>query len=72
MLEVGDVVIPVSDRYELVSGCCVYSHAIVVQSDPLVLVSEQSDMRWGSIESTDFVAVGIAKQEVLKMCMGRL
>ena len=73
MLEVGDVVVPSSDQIQLTSGCSLYSHAIVVQSEPLVLVSEQSDMRWEStIDPTDFVAVGVAKPEVLDRCMKRL
>jgi len=73
MLEVGDVVVPSSDQVILHSGCSLYSHAIVVQVEPFVLVSEESDMRWSStVEPTDFVVVGVAKPEVLEKCMRRL
>lgn len=72
MFDVGDVVIPSGNHFLLVCGSGVYSHAIVIQAEPLVLVSESADMRWGSVEPTNVVAVGVAKSEVLDNCMKRL
>jgi hypothetical protein len=72
-MEVGDVVVPSNKQQPLQSGCSLYSHAIVVQVDPFVLVSEESDMRWEStVEKEQFVPVGVAKPDILERCMRRL
>ena len=73
MFEVGDVVIPADNRTVLACGSGIYSHAIVIQADPLIIVSEESDMRWSStVEDMNLTAIGTAKPEVLKHCMRRL
>lgn len=72
-MKVGDIVIPNDPAYPLRSGSDAYTHAIVVQEQPLVLVSEESDMRWESTVKPDKLKViGVAKQEQLEICMRRL
>lgn len=72
-MKVGDIVIPNDPAYPLRSGSSAYTHAIVVQEQPLVLVSEESDMRWESTVKPDKLKViGVAKQEQLEICMRRL
>lgn len=44
-MNVGDVVVAKSHE-ALASGSGIYTHAICVQVDPLVLVSQQGDMVW--------------------------
>jgi hypothetical protein len=74
MFEVGDVVVPdqSSSDFPLHSGCGVYTHAIVIQVEPFVIVSEESDMKWGNTNSDNFIRMGKAEPEVLKRCMRRL
>jgi len=72
-MKVGDIVIPNDPAYPLRSGSGAYTHAIVIQEQPLVLVSEESDMRWESTVKPDKLKViGVAKQEQLEICMRRL
>ena len=72
MLKVGEIVSPIG-LHQLRSGCSVYDVAVVVQSDPLVLVSTGTDMRWeSSINPENFHAVGVATDEQLTRCMSRL
>lgn len=73
VLEVGDIVKPSDERYPLVSGCGSYPAAVVIKTNPLVLVSEQSDMRWeSSIQDREFTVIGKATAEQLAVCMRRL
>lgn len=58
---------------ELRSGAEAYRYAIVVQVEPLVLVSRQTDMRWSAtVKIDDFVAFGKAKDDVVEACKRRL
>lgn len=68
----GDIISPTSNTEQLRSGCSLYPHAIVISTEPLVLVSEDGDMRWSStIENMDFKKIGEATVKVLKKCKHR-
>lgn len=73
-MEEGSIVRPVnSDTEPLRSGGEYYTHAIVVRVNPLVLVSEDTDMRWQStIQDRSFVVIGKAPADVLERCKQRL
>lgn len=61
------------DGNHLRSGASAYEDAVVVQSDPLVLVSRETDMRWKStVRDVEFVRIGAASKEQLERCMCRL
>jgi len=68
---VGDIV--TATNYRLRSGAEAYDKAIVIQSEPLIIVSEESDMRW-SATVNDYVleVIGKATDEQLAICMRRL
>lgn len=70
-LDVGDMVVP--DSGYLRSGVEVYTYAVVVQVQPLVLVSVDADMRWeATIQDRKFTAVGVADDPLIVRCMRRL
>ena len=72
-MNIGDLVVPVSDEYQLRSGCSYYSGAVVVSLDPFVLVSTLGDMRWGcTVKRENFYTVGQAEPATLKRCMRRI
>jgi hypothetical protein len=69
----GDVVVSTHEGHPLHCGSGVYSHAIVVQAAPLVLVSEQADMRWQStVDPSKLRKVAEADAAILNRCMKRL
>ena len=71
LLRFGDVVIPLRDP--LRSGCSEYTHAVVVSTEPLALVSERADMRWGcTVEASNFKVVGTAKKSTIDRVLTRL
>jgi len=50
-----------------------FGHAIVVSISPLILVSENANMRWSkNIDITQFNVIGTAKPDALTLCMTRL
>lgn len=69
---VGDIVRPISQKYTLRSGASWYEVAVVVCQDPFVLVSEEADMRWGSMTAEGFAVVGKASEAMLAKCKERL
>jgi hypothetical protein len=70
--EVGQAV-QRKDGSQLRSGAEAYRYAIVVQVEPLVLVSRGTDMRWSAtVKIDDFAAFGKVKDDVLQACMRRL
>lgn len=72
-LALGDVVASIHPAWPLRSGGQVYSHAVVVQCKPLVLVSEHADMRWESTVRADKLRViGKASSHLLAHCLKRL
>tara|TARA_R110000744_G_scaffold338330_1_gene443530 strand:- start:901 stop:1116 length:216 start_codon:yes stop_codon:yes gene_type:complete len=71
-MNVGDIVRRL-DNANLCSGTSQYGAAVVVQVDPLVLVSEHADMRWEStIQDVDFGVVSEVTKEHLNKCLKRL
>jgi hypothetical protein len=72
-LKVGDIVEPSNPGRALRSGCNAYNFAIVVQAEPLILVSEEADMKWSAtVKPEHFNAIGTASDEQLAKCMTRL
>ena len=72
-LKVGDIVNYTRANRWLHSGGDWYPYAIVVQVEPLVLVSEETDMRWSkSVAADEFTVIGTATPDVLERCMSRL
>lgn len=70
-LETDDIVFAERDSV-LHSGCGMYSHAIVVSANPLVLVSEETDMLWSATtKDMKLRAVGKADFSIFKNCMSR-
>ena len=73
MFTVGDLVESTDPGYPLRSGSDWYPDAVVVQASPLVLVSQESDMRWESTAQPDkLVRVGRVDKKTLNRCMRRL
>lgn len=71
--QVGQLVASNDPGYALRSGCEVYSRAVVVQAQPLVLVSEQADMRWeATVRPERLAVIGIVTDAVLDRCKQRL
>jgi len=72
-IKFGDIVVSTDPAYPLRSATEMYSHAIVIQEQPLVLVSEESDMRWESLIMPEKLKViGMANSKQLEKCMRRL
>ena len=50
-----------------------FGHAVVVSVAPLVLVSENANIRWSlNIDITEFKVIGMAKPDAVVVCMTRL
>lgn len=72
VMEVGEIIVP-TPGYNLRSGCDAYDFAIVIQVEPLIAVSEETDMRWEStIDRENYKAIGKANAEAVEACMRRL
>lgn len=58
-MKVGDVVVHKRGPFSggLVSGCEMYTHAICVQVNPMILVSEGGDMKWMCQDANDFIGL---------------
>lgn len=56
---------------KLVSGGAEYPHAVVVQVEPLVLISETLDMTWMTFVADDVYVVGYAIQSILRRCINK-
>lgn len=80
LTKVGQIIRPIERPADdlrgtawLTSGGSQYSCAVVIQLEPLVLVSPGGDMRWGCEKKVeDYEAMGEATDEVLTICMARL
>lgn len=71
----GDLVASTNPGYPLRSGCEQYDCAVVMQVEPLILVSEESDMKWSCLsdEAKSFLQViGQADEEAITRCMRRM
>lgn len=53
-MKVGDTVIAKGGRELLFCGSGMYGCAVVASLDPFILISEEADMRWGTLEAKDF------------------
>lgn len=67
-MNIGDVVIPRTHGTIFRSGCSVYSHAICVSVDPLILISEHGDMRWNNMEMSEVKSLCKADDKIIKRC----
>lgn len=73
-ISVGNIVAPIyPNANPLRSGAEWYLDAVVVQMEPFVLVSRETDMMWCvSVKAEDYKVIGQASEEMLKACMKRL
>lgn len=72
-LKIGDVVTPANSGYSLSNGADRYPYAVVVNTDPLILVSREADMRWeATVQRTKFKVIGSCDGEDLDRCITRL
>jgi hypothetical protein len=73
MMKVGDIVVSNDPSYSLCCGSGVSAHAIVVQINPVVLVSQAADMRWEvTVQPKKLMVIGAASKKMLNKCMTRL
>lgn len=71
-MKIGDLVNNPNDRNYLRCGSGVYSYAVVMSVSPLILVSEETDMRWTTLKKEKLEVVGKAGSCVVKACLRRL
>lgn len=69
-MKVGDVIVAKSHE-ALARGSVVYSHAICVQVDPLVLVSQEGEMVWRRKQQFQVVALCQASAAASKKAFER-
>ncbi len=68
-MNTGDVVIPIKGRSVLRCGSGEYTHAICVQVEPFILVSQDADMLWSAtVEADKFTALCQAHPDIVKRC----
>ena len=66
-MEVGDTVIAKGGQQLLFCGSGMYGCAVVASLEPFILISEEADMRWSSLEAKDFqVAEGHTTHDTIK------
>ena len=71
--QVGQIVMSTDEGHPLRSGSSLYGSAVVVSSNPLVLVSHGGDMKWtATLEPAKLKAVGAVSHNMLRKCMLRL
>src|SRR5579859_3175108 len=71
-INVGDVVVPATPGSPLRSGASWYPFAICVATDPLVLISEEGDMKWGvNLPDIPLRPAGRATPEQMKVVQTR-
>jgi hypothetical protein len=71
----GDLVATTDSRYPLHCGSGIYPHAVVMQVEPLILVSESSDMKWSCLDDEQIArlaVIGKADKETIDRCMRRM
>ena len=81
-MNIGDIVVP-SDitraqmmngehKFTLACGSGWYTHAICVDTDPFILVSEHGDMRWSTtIDESKFTSLCQAHPDIVNKAMAR-
>lgn len=71
-MQIGDVVVSTDQNYPLHCATQIYTHAICVSVDPLVLASESGDMRWQStLDSSRLLALCKADKSIVGEAMRR-
>lgn len=71
-IAVGDVVVPALPGHALRSGASWYPFAICVDTDPLVLISEEGAMKWGvNLPEMPLRAIGRATSAQMKVVRAR-
>jgi len=71
-MKVGEIVIPLNG-FVLHCATLRYPSAVVISTNPLILTSEDSTMRWEStISDKEFEVTGSADEETLNNCLRRL
>ena len=61
------------DGEHLRSGASTYTSAIVVSTDPFVLVSDDTTMKWQeTVKASDFECCGYVERELVEKCRARL
>lgn len=61
------------DGEHLRSGANTYTSAIVVSTDPFVLVSDDTTMKWQeTVKASDFECCGYVERELVEKCRARL
>ena len=73
-MEVGNIVEPTKESgFILHCGTGTYKDAVVISSEPFILTSRESDMKWqATIKKEDFEITGNIDEKALKNCMRRL
>jgi len=73
-MEVGNIVEPTKESgFILHCGTGCYKDAVVISSEPFILTSRESDMKWqATIKKEDFEITGDIDKITLKNCMRRL
>ena len=59
-MKVGDKIVGKNGKRLLYCGSGFYPYAIVISTNPLVAVSEATDMRWDHLNEKDFEVIGEA------------
>lgn len=70
-MEIGEVVVPIDNAPLLRSGSWLHDCAIVVSTDPFVIVSPEADMIWYNQKPESFKSLCPVHPEILKTCMVR-
>lgn len=72
---IGDIVAYPNEDYapQLRSGASWYPDAVVIQAQPVILVSREGDMRWSAtVQEDKLQVVGKANEKELAKVMARL
>ncbi len=69
-MNIGDVVIPKEKNY-LHCASQIYSHAICISVDPLILVSDSGDMRWSCLDQSRLIPLCRASTAIIDTAMTR-
>jgi hypothetical protein len=71
-MKIGDLVRNPDSYSYLCCGSGVYPQAVVMSVEPLILVSEGTDMRWTKLDKDKLAVVGKASKYVVFTCLRRL
>ena len=72
-MKVGDVVIVKNPHLtQLACGSGMYTHAIVANLKPFILISEEGDMLWSKVNPDELIPLCQVHPDILKVVMNRL